>query len=664
MNHRYASRVVVGLTLVSLAVLPGSADIRLPAMFGDGMVLQQRTECPIWGWAAPGEVVTVQASWRDSEARATANKAGEWKATLASPAAGGPHTITITGANEITISNVLIGEVWVCSGQSNMEWPLRWTDDGQAQISAADYPQIRLFDVEHAIAVTPQDDCRGAWKPCRPETVTGFSAVAYYFGRQLHKELGVPVGLISSNWGGTLAEAWTSAPALRELGDFDGALDTLAREAREPGYVEKNAQRKLAGWWDVLEGIDRGSQADWNQPDCDDTAWQKMDLPQAWELGGLADVDGVVWFRKEVELPQTWSGHELRLELGPIDDFDTTWFNGVCVGEIKEPGKWTTPREYKVPANLVRNGRNVIAVQAIDTGGNGGLVGRAEQMQLRLTTGEKADETIALAGSWSYRVGVKNDKFPPMPHVTRLHQNLPSVLYNGMIAPLVPYALRGAIWYQGESNRMRARQYRALFPAMIADWRENWGMGDFPFYYVQIAPFAYGGDTGEAAELREAQMMTLATANTGMVVTMDIGNPVDIHPRNKLTVGERLALWALARTYGREAVVYSGPLYREMRVEGEAVRLLFDHPAGGLVAGKREADGSITPPASAAGFQIAGADRQFVPAAAEIDGETVLVRSPTVTRPVAVRYAWGAADEGTLFNKGNLPASSFRTDDW
>ena len=679
MIRRFALPFATCLVLVSFAILPSNADIRLPAVISDGMVLQQQTDCPIWGWADPGEVVVLGASWFHDEARATANEQGDWKTTLHTPAAGGPYTITIaseskhdggssdgTNANSdpITLSDVLIGEVWFCAGQSNMEWPLRWTDGAAEQIAAANYPQIRLFDVEHQIAVTPQADCRGAWRGCAPDSVSGFSAVGYFFGRELHKELGVPIGLIGSNWGGTLAEAWTSAPALRQHGDFDNTLDVLVREAREPGTIEQRGQQTLNAWWEDVRKADRGNRENWQQPDFDTADWPTMTLPQVWERSELGNVDGVVWFRKDVDVPEEWVGRDLTLELGPIDDYDITWFNGAQVGELTEPGQWITPRKYTVPADVVRKGRNVIAVRVIDTGGNGGLVGKPEQLVLRPADGATDAEPISLVGAWQYRLSTPIDQMPPLPYVTRLHQNLPTALYNGMIAPLVPYALRGAIWYQGESNRMRARQYRTLFPAMIADWRQNWGLGDFPFYYVQIAPFNYGGDVGEAAELREAQMMTLKTPNTGMAVTMDIGNPADIHPRNKVTVGRRLAAWALAKTYGREGIIYSGPQYREMRVEGDAVRLLFDHTAGGLIAGKREADGSITPAVSVAGFQIAGADRMFVPAMAVIDGDTVVVRSPSVTKPVAVRYAWGAAAEATLFNKADLPASSFRTDEW
>ncbi len=638
----------------AVGLSPARGDVRLPRVLGDGMVLQQQTDVAVWGWADPQERVTVRGSWKDAEVSTTADGAGQWRVTCRTPVAGGPYTLTVRGDNEITLSDVLIGEVWICSGQSNMEWPVRLAQDGEAEVAAANYPQIRLFDVEHTVAIRPESDCGGTWRVCGPQTVGGFSAVGYFFGRDLYEKLHVPIGLIGSNWGGTVAEAWTSAGTLRGLRDFDEALNVLARESQEPGYLNQYAQQKLAGWWQSLDGIDPGSAAGgWKSPELADADWPTMNLPSPWERQGLAGVDGVVWFRKEVELPAEWAGQSLNLELGPIDDFDTTWFNGVRVGGLMVTGSWNKPRHYTVPAELVRPGRNVVAVRVVDTGIDGGFSGRPEQLRI-WPSGTDESQALSLASAWRYRVSLDSAKLPPWPQITGLHANYPTALYNGMISPLVPFALRGAIWYQGESNRPRAYQYRTLFPAMIGDWRQSWGRGDFPFYYVQIAPFAYQGDRGEAAELREAQMFTLATPNTGMVVTLDIGNPADIHPRNKQEVGRRLALWALARTYGRPVGEFSGPIYREMRVEGDSVRVLFDHTGGELTSQGR----ALT------GFVIAGSDRRFVPAVARIDGETVVVQADAVSEPVAVRYAWGAADCASLFGQTGLPASSFRTDDW
>ena len=381
----------------------------------------------------------------------------------------------------------------------------------------------------------------------------------------------------------------------------------------------------------------------------DHGSWQKIAQPAAWEGAGIGKFDGTVWFRKSVELPASWKGRELTLELGPIDDLDVTWFNGTKVGSSLDRGKRRTPRSYRVRGEAVRAGTNVIAVRVHDTGGAGGMHGRPDQMKLRC-----GDDEISLSGEWRYHVGTPQTRLPRVPARSRLHANAPTALFNGMISPLIPFAIRGAIWYQGESNRGRAAQYRTLLPALIADWRAHWGRGEFPFYFVQIAPFSYGGDIGQAAELREAQLRTLAVPNTGMAVTMDIGNPSDIHPKNKQDVGRRLALWALAKIHGKTDLVYSGPIYNSMRSEKGSIRLIFDHVGGGLTSGDE--------PLSH--FTIAGSDRKFVPAQAVIDGDTILVTSPEVREPVAVRFAWGAADEPNMKNREGLPASSFRTDDW
>jgi sialate O-acetylesterase len=448
-----------------LAPAAAKGDVRLPHVIGDRMVLQQKTPVPIWGWADPGEKVTVTLA--SDAVTTTADAGGNWSVKFAPLAAGGPLKMTVAGKNTVTISDVLVGEVWVCSGQSNMQWPVNRADDAEEEIAAADYPQIRLFTVTRNTAEEPVDDCEGQWAKCSPQTVPEFSAVGYFFGRTLHDRLDVPIGLINSSWGGTIAEAWTSHEALLGNPDFEPIL-------------------------------------------------------------------------------------------------------------------------------------------------------------------QRADPF--------------NPKTP----------NQASNLYNGMIHPLIPFAIRGAIWYQGESNCTRAEQYQKLFPVMISDWREKWGQGDFPFLYVQLAPFRYArNDPACCAELREAQRLTLSLANTGMAVTTDIGNTTDIHPTNKQEVGRRLALWALAKTYGK-SLVYSGPLYRSMSVEGDAIRIELDHVGGGLVARDRP----LTD------FTIAGKDGAFVPAAATIDGDTVVVRSAKVPKPVAVRFGWRDDAEPNLFNKEGLPASPFRTDDF
>ena len=465
--HLFVRVLILSLTLLCLAGV-AVADVRLPAIIADGMVLQQEIPVTIWGWAEQGEKITVTIGQCSSST--VADSQGRWSTKLEAMEAGGrPRRMTVAGKNTITVRNILVGEVWICSGQSNMQWTVSNSDNSEEEIAAADYPEIRLFTVPQRTAPEPQDDCIGRWSACSSETVAGFSAVGYFFGRSLHKKLDVPVGLINTSWGGSIAEAWTSREELEKEEDFRPILERSAT-------------------------------------------------------------------------------------------------------------------------------------------------------------------------------------FDPNPK----QKNQASVLFNGMINPLIPVGIRGAIWYQGESNCGRAEQYQKLFPVMITDWRTRLGLGDFPFLYVQLAPFRYtNNDPAACAELREAQRLTLSLSNTGMAVTTDIGNVSNIHPTNKQEVGRRLALWALAKTYG-ESLVYSGPLYDSMNVEGGKIRVSFTNTGAGLVA----KDGAL------ADFTIASADRNFMPAVATIDGNTVLVHSLDVAKPVAVRFGWRDDAEPNLFNAEGLPASPFRTDNF
>lgn len=650
---RFSASIVACSCFLFVAGLT-RADVRLPALVGDNMVLQQHIEVRVWGWAAPGEHVSVSPAWAQTPAETTANANGTWEVTLATPGASGPFEITVSGSNRITLHNVLIGEVWVCSGQSNMEWSFaHGVTNGEQECASAEHPRIRLFDVPHATSLQPQDGCQGEWTICDPKSVRGFSAVGYFFGREIHQKLNVPVGLIGSNWGGTVAEAWASAEGLGRLGDYAEILSHISRAREDPSYWDKAGEQQLTAWWAALERLDGGRGAEsWMRAPFDDSSWKETVLPSLWETQGYHDFDGVFWFRKEVQLPDTWAGQDLALELGPIDDMDTTWFNGIRVGGMERGGAWATPRRYIVPASAVQAGRNVIAVRVVDTGGGGGICGQAEQLQLRPADGS-GDEAISLAGPWRYHPTLRLNELPPWPAWTSMNQNTPTVLFNGMIAPLTPFTIRGVIWYQGESNRSQALRYETLFSELIRDWRRHWAIGEFPFYFVQIAPFAYDGDIGETGALRDAQRRVLSLPNTGMAVTLDIGDPKNIHPRNKQEVGRRLALWALANTYGQSNLVYSGPLYERMRVEDGRIRLFFDHTAGGL-----KPDGPLSC------FLIAGEDRRFVPAQAQVENDSVLVWSDSVPEPVAVRYAWNATDEPNLTNGAGLPAACFRTDDW
>ena len=512
MRLRNSTTVVAACLLVTCSIAAAPAEVRLPAVIGDNMVLQQGQPVPVWGWADPGEMIAVTIAGQSVTAKA--GPQGRWQVRVKELKPGEPLQMAVNGSSgsKVTVKNILVGEVWVCSGQSNMAWPVSRADNPEQEIAAAGYPKIRLFSVLNKTAHTPQIDCGGQWVECNPVAVPGFSAVAYFFGRHLHKELGVPIGLVQTAWGGTPAEAWTSRKALE------------ARPSLKP----------------LLEQWDRR----------------------------IADFDAAA------------AGASYRTQLQKWEQ---------AAKKAKQEGR-RPPRKPRAPGN-------------------------------------PADS----------------------PH-------RPANLYNGMIAPLIPYAMRGAIWYQGESNVSRAYEYRTIFPTMIENWRADWAASEFPFGFVQLAPFRYGQqDPANCAELWEAQLRTLENVpNTGMAVTMDIGNVGNIHPGNKQDVGYRLGLWALATVYEKD-LVYSGPIYKSMKVEGQRIRLEFDHTGGGLAArgGK---------PLSH--FTIAGADRQFHPATAEIDGGTLVVHSDRVKQPIAVRYAWRDDAVPNLANKEGLPASPFRTDDF
>lgn len=639
------------IILISTAIV--QADVKLPAIFGDHMVLQQKADVTVWGWAEPGEKITVKGSWSWFGKSTHADKDGKWKVKIKTPKAGKTVSLTVKGNNEIILNDILTGEVWICSGQSNMEMGMTMIDNTAEEIAKADYPGIRLFDVARTTSVSPQQDVTGSWVKCSPETVEnhgtwgGFSAAAYYFGRKLHTELNVPIGLISTNWGGTVAEAWTSEDGLQGFEPFKKTLEAI----KHPEQQKEIYQQKLHDWENQINQIDSGYQQGWYRADFDDSDWNPMEQPNDWTETDLSDFDGSVWFRRETSLPPSWAKVDMELHLGPVDDIDTLWFNGVKIGTT---AGWDIPRVYRIPASVLHVGKNTIAVRVIDMTGAGGFYGKAEDMRIG-PVGADVKTCATVAQIWKYKLSRKGADIPSTPvDITGNSPNRPTVLYNAMIAPLIQFRIAGAIWYQGESNCYDPILYRTLFPAMITDWRKQWNEGDFPFYYVQIAPYTYHrGEVSQA--IREAQMMTLDSApNVGMAVTMDIGAEKDIHPKDKLDVGERLARWALTKTYGKKGIVYSGPIYKSMTVEGDKVRISFYYADGGL----------ITQDTGLTNFEIAGEDKVFVPATAVIDGDTVVVSSEEVKEPVAVRYGWSNWVVGSLFNKAGLPASSFRTDDW
>ncbi|MBN1796414.1 MAG: hypothetical protein JW804_07060 [Sedimentisphaerales bacterium] len=654
MCKQYFSQIVF-ILITSFLSTVCNADVTLPAIISSNMVLQQDTDVPLWGWAEPNENIQVQTSWgsRNFGTSTKAGSGGDWEVKIKTPKAGGPYTITIKGNNSLELTNILIGEVWICSGQSNMEMPVGFVNNNyngvinyEEELTKADYPQMRFFDVKNEISLEPEKDCVGSWQICDSKTAYNFSAVGFFFGKKLHNELNVPIGLISSDWGGTPAEAWTSAECLEDVPGFEEYLELLKDPVKAKKAIAEYEQ-KLADRDKLIKEKDDGFVNLWHKPDIDDSGWDTMNLPTNWEEAGLENFDGVVWFRKTIELSKDWTGKELTIELGAIDDEDITYFNGIEIGTMHD---WSAIRKYKIPAELAKEGKNVISVRVYDGQSAGGMTGPAKNM--KIYKADNQSQSIALDGIWKYSVGLDYKDIPQMPEQQQIsYYKAPANLYNAMLHPIIPFGIRGAIWYQGESNAGNPEQYKILFPAMIQCWRGNWMQGDFPFYYVQIAP--YENYRTNSAFLREAQFETLSLSNTGMVVTTDITNLRNIHPRNKQDAGKRLALLALAKNYGSE-IVCSGPLYKSMEIQGDKIRLYFDYIGGGLTA----QDGDLTD------FTIAGADKKFVPAKAVIDGNTVVVSSDNIKEPVAVRFGFDNAATPNFFNKAGLPASTFRTDDW
>src|SRR6476469_8656466 len=629
----------------TVIVATAHANIRLPKIFGDSMVLQRDKTIPVWGWANAGETVTIQ--FHNQKKTVRTSRDGKWTLTLNPEAAGGPYTLTAKGKNTITLDDVLVGDVWICSGQSNMEFQVVSAINAAQEIVSADYPQIRHFKVANSIAETPQQDLvnESSWKPATTQNVGNFTAVGYFFARELYKQLNVPIGLINTTWGGTDVETWTSREAFENSDEFKNMiagvrtmnLDSLAKAHSR---TAQEAIQKLQG------GLpDAGTAATWKNATIDDSAWPHMSLPQLWE-NALFDLDGVVWFRKTIEVAPESAGKQAELYLAMIDDNDETYVNGTKVGSTKA---YNAKRVYLIPEGVLKPGKNVIAVRVEDTGGGGGIYGDASDMKLVV-----GNSTQSLAGDWVFHVESISSTS------TTINPNsLPTLLYNAMVNPLIPFAIKGAIWYQGENNAGRAYQYRTAFPLMINDWRRRWGY-DFLFYFVQLASFNAGGGNSRKgsnwAELREAQTMTLTLPHTGMAVTTDVGESNDIHPKNKQDVGLRLAAVALHDAYGK-ANVFSGPVYQSMNVEGNKVVLSFTNVGTGLMA--KDKYGYLK------GFEVAGADQTFYYAKAFVQGDKVVVSADSVSAPVAVRYAWADdAGDANLYNQEGFPAVPFRTDTW
>ena len=628
-----------------------SGTLRLPRLFGDGMVLQRDAPIPVWGWApAPGAAIEVVLGGRS--AHATADAEGAWRVEFpALPAGGGPYELTVTAANgeRFTARDVLVGDVWVASGQSNMEMAVGASANAAQYIASARDSALRHFTVPESWDETPAANVAGGeWERADPRHVGHFSAVAYHFSRELRQSLGVPVGVIHTSWGGSNVQTWISRQA---QGLPEGAAAAALAAERERGNAVRASLRSRIGELPTSDAGLVNGRALWADPALDDASWSTIPVPGLWESAGYADLDGVAWYRTTFTLTADEAARGARLSLGPIDDNDITWVNGVEVGRTNG---YNLPRAYQVPAGALRAGANTIAVRVEDGGGGGGIYGPPAELFV-----EAGGARRPLGGSWRFKVAVAQVGTDGQ----RLNK-IPSLLYNRMVYPLLPYPIKGVIWYQGESNANgveEAAAYRAQFATLITSWRREWrggAGGDFPFLWVQLPNYGSADAAPPArstwATLRESQAAALALPNTGQAVAIDVGEAEDIHPKNKHDVGHRLALVALAKVYGRP-VASSGPVYRRhaMRPDGRAV-VEFDHAVGGLVA--RGALG---------GFAVAGEDRTFHWAQAQVEGDRVVVWSDRVPRPVAVRYAWANNPTNVnLYNRDGLPAAPFRTDAW
>ena len=631
-------------------MVAGAADIApLPfvsPMFGDNMVLQRGKPIRFWGWAKAGESIQVELAGRT--AAAAAGAAGRWQVEIAAPAPGGPYTVKISSAREnVTLHEVLVGDVWLCGGQSNMELGLARAKNGAEEIKSADHPEIRFFKVQSHVAYSPAATVQGAWKICSPQTAGesgGVSAVAYFFGRKLQDELQVPIGLIQDCWGGTPAESWMNPESLRALPDFAAPLAEIDR-LHQKGGPEYGSF--LMHW---LDEYDLGQSNRWQAIDFADAGWKPVQIPGGFAELGVAEVPAICWFRKEFTLPDPLPAGKTVLHLGVVEKMDTAWLNGQWAGA----SSWVeNPRAYPVGDKILKPGKNVLTVRVFKTKTPGGFLSKPDDLFLAF-----GDQTkIPLAGDWRGALSADCRPPHPLPLAFENYPTMPAVLFEGMIQPVAPLSLRGAIWYQGEANFQRAHQYRTLLPMMIGDWRKNFSQGDFPFYIVSLPKFmAHRGSPGDDAwaELREAQALTARTVkNTALAVTVDTGEADNIHPAEKQIVGERLALCALANEYGKK-IPFAGPTFVSAgRIPG-ALKLKFNNTDGGLVVKGDQLEE----------FSVAGKDHKWHWAEAKIEGDSVIVSSQDVPEPIAARYAWQANPRTTLFNAAGLPAAPFRTDDW
>lgn len=634
--------LVIFCLLISQSI---RAEIKLPGYFTDNMMLQRDMPIKIWGWGNRYETVTV--SIHDQKVNTRCKKDGTWEIILSPIPYGGPYSLTVQGKeNSIKIENILIGDIWLCSGQSNMEWTVEQSANSKQEVQNANYPEIRALKVPKSIKNSSQDNFNAQWEICSPSTVGAFSGIAYYYARALYKEVQIPIGIINASWGGTDIETWISDEAFTALPSNVQKQYNMEVVNNLEEYIRQNKGQKQA-FLDAMEN-DPGINNQWFIPGFNTVAWEEMKVPGEWGTTPLSLIDGHVWFKYDLNLTCTEAGRPATLSLGTIDDADITWVNGTKVGNASG---WDTPRIYSIPPGILKEGSNNITVRVTDNGGSGGMWGQEADIYLEI------DNTRhSLAGNWKYQMSVANADY----HVLDITPNMVhSSLYNTMIHPLTPFRIKGVIWYQGENNVGAGYDYRTLFQTQIKDWRTRWGY-ELPFYWVQLANL-YPEDTTPVgsswAELRESQAMTLELPHTGQATIYDIGDAYSIHPTNKQEVGRRLSLIALHKDYGRDSLVYSGPTFQNVSFKENTAVITMNTYGSQLTIHNKY--GYLE------GFSIAGEDRKFVWAKAFIDANgKIIVYNENIAEPVAVRYAWSNNPAANLFNAQGLPAIPFRTDSW
>lgn len=664
------------MAAIVLTVASASANVRLPRIFSDRMMLQQQTSCPIWGWASPGEKITIKGSW-GSETVTETNSDGKWSARITTKKYGGPFTLTISGQNTIVINDVLIGEVWLASGQSNMEIPLMgWQPQdtilgAHQAIQNANYPNIRFINLKQQAAFEPKEDIEGSWNPINPQTSTFCSATAYFFAQKLYEDTGIPIGIVNASWAGCNAESWVDIEYLKTLPEFKTKIDeymtSLPLQINLHNWIKKHPVVQPGPDW-----LTEFSAMEFNDEECakisyDDSKWKEMRLPCYYDnQENIGTYDGVVWFRRKVTIPDEWQGKKLILSLGPIDDMDAAFVNGEKIGETMQSGFWNMERKYTIQPGLIRAGEMLIAVRMLDNGNGGGIYGRADLMKI-YPEGEEdnPDQAVYLAGMWKYlptceyldgvlyQYDHRKCEYNERPQIDVVLSNKTlAANYFGMLTPIMPFKMAGVIWYQGESNIGFAEDYFKLLPTLVQCWRDGFKNQSMKFYYCQIAPYEFG--FGAASyELREAQRRCMSVMNgAGMVSLIDLGRKETMHPVRKKEVGERLALWALNDLYGKKCET-SGPDFHSMVINNNKIELTFTHAESGLVA----KGGRLS------GFEIGDSRGNFLPADAEISGDKVIVQCPEIPKPKNVRYCWkNYIRTASLFNGAGLPASSFTTE--